>query len=221
MPHRADRERTAWGRAAQISLVYIVLKGAKEHVGDALRNRNKAQGAIVRPLACERRPTLIGTEHTANRRGRNLLGLQPVRSVERVIAAPVTGKNVLVYLLIARVDPALNCARIHVWRKSKRLVPGLPPAHTVSIRALPFRIEDAFVFPQSIKKSTRLGKPRILPCGDLRPGPIDVEDLRLSGFQRGEVLIEAAFLNFLLFVVVPLEILADFCEPIAREIGGE
>src|SRR5215469_10436565 len=147
MPLRADPERTAWGCAAQISLVHIVLKGAKEHVGDALRNGNEAQGAVVRPLACQRRPTLIGAEHTAHRRRRDLLGLQSVRSVERVIAAPVTSKDVLVYLLIARVDPALNRAGIHVWRKSKRLVPGLPAAHAVSIRALQVGIEDPFVFP--------------------------------------------------------------------------
>src|ERR1700751_4204809 len=129
MPRRADPERTAWGRTAQVSLVHIVLKGAEEHVGDAFRNRNKAQGAVVRPLACQRRPTLKGAEHTAYRRRRNLLGFQPVGSIERVITVPVAGEDVLVYLLIARVDPALYSASIHMGRKSKGLVPGLPPAH--------------------------------------------------------------------------------------------
>src|ERR1043166_10012547 len=118
MPLRADPKRTAWGRAAQVSVVDIVLKGAKEHVGDAFRNGNKAQGAVVRPLACQRRPTLIGAEHTAHRRRRNLLRLQAVGSVKRVITAPVAGEDVLVYLLISRVDPAFHGARIHVWRKS-------------------------------------------------------------------------------------------------------
>src|SRR4030095_5371463 len=185
MPLRADPERTTWGRAAQVSLVHIVLKGAKEHVGDASRNGNKAQGAVVRPVACQRRPTLKGAEHTAHGRRRNLLGLQPVGSVERVITAPVTGEDILVYLLIARVDPALHSARIHVWRKSKRLVSGLPATQASCVDALPFGIEDSFVFPQAIEKSTRLGESRILPRSDLRTGPVDVEYLRLSGFQRG------------------------------------
>src|ERR1700747_3684066 len=196
MPLRADPERTAWSRAAQISLVHIVLKRAKEHVGDARRDGNKAQGAVVRPLACQRRPTLIGAEHTAHRRRRNLLGLQPVRTIERIIAAPVAREDVLVDLLIAGVDPALDGARIHVWRKSKRLVPWLPPAHAVGIRALQVGIEYAFVFPEAIEKSTCFGEPRVLARRDLRPGPVDVEDLRLPVFQRGEVLVEATFFDF-------------------------
>src|SRR6202040_2534218 len=97
----------------------------------------------------------------------------------------------------------------------------LTAAHTVRIGALPVGVEDAFVFPEAIEKSTRLGEPRVLPRHDLRLGPVDVEDLRLAGFQRGEVLVEAAFLAFQLFVVVGLQILADLREPVAREIGGE
>jgi hypothetical protein len=149
------------------------------------------------------------------------MGIQPVRGVEWVIAAPVTGEDVLVHLLIAGVNPALNGARVHVWGKSKRLVSRLPPAHTVSIRALSVGIEDAFIFPQAIEKSTRLGEPRVLPRHDLRPGPVDVEDLRLPSFQRGEVLVETPLLDFQLFVVVHLEILADFREPVVRDIGPE
>src|ERR1700686_401464 len=118
MPLGADPERTPWGRAAQISLVHVVLKRAKEHVGNALRDRNEAQSAVFRPLACQRRPALIGAKHAAHRRRRNLMGLQTVGGVEGVIAAPVTGEDILVYLLIAGVDPALDGARIHVRGKS-------------------------------------------------------------------------------------------------------
>jgi hypothetical protein len=96
---------------------------------------------------------------------------------------------------------AQRCPRPCVG-KSKRFVSRLPPAHTVSIRALPVGIEDAFIFPQAIEKSTRLGEPRVLPRHDLRPGPVDVEDLRLPSFQRGEVLVETPLLDFQLFVVV-------------------
>ena len=149
------------------------------------------------------------------------MGLQPVRGVERVIPAPVTGEDVRVHLLIAGVDPALDGARVHVWGKAKRLVPGLPPAHPVGIGALPVGIENAFVFPQAIEKRTRLGESRVLPRHDLRLGPVDVEDLRLPCLQRGEVLVEAPFLDFPFFVAVRLEILADFREPVARKIGGE
>ena len=184
-------------------------------------DRNEAQRAVLRPLACQRRPALIGAEHAAHRRRRNLVGLQPVRGVERVIPAPVASEDVLVHLLIAGVDPALDGARVHVWGKAKRLVPGLPPANTVGIRALPVGIEDAFVFPQAIEKRTRLGESRVLPRHDLRLRPVDVEDLRLPRFQRGEVLVEAPFLDFPFFVVVRLEILAEFREPVAREIGRE
>ena len=56
---------------------------------------------------------------------------------------------------------------------------------------------------------------RVLPRHDLRPGPVDVEDLRLPGLERGEVLVEAPFLDFPFFVPVRLEILADFREPVA------
>jgi hypothetical protein len=45
--------------------------------------------------------------------------------------------------------------------------------------------------------------------------------LRLPSFQRGEVLVETPLLDFQFFVVVRLEILADFREPVAREIGPE
>src|SRR5580704_7178156 len=221
MPLRADAERTAGGRAAQISLVHILLKSAKEHVGDALRDGNEAESAVFRPLACERRPALIGAEHAAHRGRRNLLSVQPVRGVERVIASPVTGEDVLVHLLIAGVDPALDGACIHVRGKPKRLVPGLTAAHTVGVGALPVGIEDAFVFPQAIEKGTRLGEPRVLPRHDLRLGPVNVEDLGLAGFERGEVSVEAALLAFELFVMVGLEILADLRKPVAREIGGE
>src|SRR5258708_21775997 len=107
MPLRADAERTAWGRAAQISLGDVVLKRAKEHVGNALRDRNEPQSAVFRPLACQRRPALIGAEHAAYRRRRNLMGVQPVRGVKRIITGPVTGKDDLVHRLIAGVNPAL------------------------------------------------------------------------------------------------------------------
>src|SRR5580704_6403990 len=204
MPLRADPKRTSWGRAAQISFVHIVLKRAKEHIGNALSDRNEAQSAVVRSLACQRRPALIGSEHAADRRRRNLPGFQPVRGVKWVITAPVTGEYVLVHLLIAGVDPALDGAGIHVRGKSKRLVAGLPPAHAVSISALPVRVEAAFIFPEAIQKSTRLGEPRVLPRHDLGPGPIDVEDLRPPGFQRGEVMVETSLLDIPLLIVVSI-----------------
>src|SRR4029077_9374576 len=119
MPLRAYPERPAWGRAAQISLVHVVLKRAEEHVGDALRDRNEEQSAVFRPLAGQRRPALIGAEHAAYSGRWNLMGIQSVRGVEWVIAAPVTGEDALVHFLIPRVNPALNGARIHVWGKSK------------------------------------------------------------------------------------------------------
>src|SRR5437773_4014666 len=131
VPLRADAKRAAWGCAAQIRLIHVVLKRAKEYIGNALRDRNEPQSSVFGPLACQRRPALIGAEHAAHGGRRNLLGVQPVRGIERVIPLPVTGEDVLVHLLIAGVDPALHRARIHVWGKSKRLVPGLTPAHTV------------------------------------------------------------------------------------------
>src|SRR5258706_13988243 len=80
MPLRADPERTAWGRAAQISLGDVGLKRAKEHIGNALRDRNEAQSAVFRPLACRRRPALIGTEKAAHPRRRMFLVLKAVVS---------------------------------------------------------------------------------------------------------------------------------------------
>jgi len=45
--------------------------------------------------------------------------------------------------------------------------------------------------------------------------------LRLDGFERGEVFVEAAFFAFELFVAVGLEIVADLREPVASEIRGK
>src|SRR5215470_16458290 len=42
MPLWADPQRAAWCRAAQISLVHVVLERAKEHVGYALCDRNES-----------------------------------------------------------------------------------------------------------------------------------------------------------------------------------
>ena len=167
------------------------------------------------PLACQRRPALIGAEHAAHRRRWNLLGLQPVPGIERVIPAPVAGEDVLVDPLVAGVDPALDRARVHVRRKAKGLVAGLPAAHAVGVGALQVGIEHTFVFPEAIEKRTRLGESSVLPRHHLRLRPVDVEDLRLPGLERGEVLVEAPLLDFPFFVVVRFEILADFREPVA------
>ena len=100
------------------------------------------------------------------------MGLQPVSGVEWIVPAPVAGKHVLVDLLIAGVDPALDRAGVHVWRQAKRLVARLPPSRPVRIRALSVGIEHTFVLPQAIEKRPRLGESGILPGHDLRLGPV-------------------------------------------------
>ena len=149
------------------------------------------------------------------------MGVQAVRGVEGVISSPVSGEDVLVHLLIAGVDPAFDGARVHVWRNAKRVVPGLSATHAICIGALSVRIEDTFVFPKTIQERSRLGESRVLPRHDLWLGPVHVEDLRLPRFQRGEVLVKAPLLDFPFFVVVRLEVLAEFGEPVARESFGE
>src|SRR5215469_4309412 len=42
MPLRAHTKRSARSCAAQISLIHVVLKGAKQYIGDALSDRNQA-----------------------------------------------------------------------------------------------------------------------------------------------------------------------------------
>ena len=217
MPFRADPERAARRSPAQIPLLHVVLQRAEKDVRNTLRDGNEPQRAVFRSLARQRRPALVGPEHAADRRRRNLARLQPVPRVERVVAAPVAGEDVLVDLLIARIDPALHRARVHVRGKAERLVPRLPAPEPVGIGALQVGIEDACVFPQPIEKRARLGQPGVLPRHDLRPGPVDVEDLRLPCLQRGEVLVEAPFLDFPLFIAVGLEVFADLREPAAGQ----
>ena len=173
------------------------------------------------PLRCQRRPALVSPEHAAHRGGRNLPGLQPVRAVEGIVAAPVTGEDMLVDPLVAGIDPAFDRTGIHVGGQTKRLVSWLPSAHAVGIRTLPIGIEDAFVSPQAIEKRTSLGELRVLPRQDLRLRPVDVEDLRPSGFQRREVLVEIPLLDFALFVPVAFQVLAKLREPVPREADGE
>ena len=72
-----------------------------------------------------------------------------------------------------------------------------------------------------IEKRTSLGELRVLPRQDLRLRPVDVEDLRLSGFQRREVLVEIPLLDFALFVPVAFQVLAKLREPVPREADGE
>ena len=67
VPFRADAERAAGRRAAQIVLGHVVLKRAQQHIGDAFGDRDQAQRAVLRPLPGQRRPALIGAEHAADR----------------------------------------------------------------------------------------------------------------------------------------------------------
>ncbi len=73
MPFRADAERPAGRGAAEVVLRDVVLQGAEEHVGDALGDRDELQRAVLRALAGQRRPALIGAEHRAHRRRGDLL----------------------------------------------------------------------------------------------------------------------------------------------------
>jgi hypothetical protein len=132
-------------------------------------------------------------------------------------SSPVSSEDVLVHLLIAGVDPAFDGARVHMWRNTKRVVPGLPATHAICVGALLIRIEHTFVFPKSVQERSRRGESRVLPRHHLWLGPVHVEDLRLPRFQRGEVLVKAPFRDFPLFVVVRLEVLAEFGEPAARQ----
>ena len=137
--------------------------------------------------------------------------------VERVVAAPIAGEDALVDLLVAGIDPALDGAGVHVRREAERLVAGLPAAHAVGIGALPVGIEHAFVGPQAVEERARLGELRVLAGHHLRLRPVDVEDLRLAGLERGEIFVEASLLDLALLVVVGLEILAELGEPVARD----
>ena len=92
--------------------------------------------------------------------------LQPVCGVERVVAAPVAGEDVLVDLLVAGIDPALDRAGIHVRRKAERLVAGLTAADAVGIGALQVGIEDALVAStggRGTRASRRASRPAA-PC---------------------------------------------------------
>src|SRR5436190_933660 len=84
------------------------------------------------------------------------------------VPMPLPGEDALVDLLIPRVDPALDRARIHMRRKAEALVPWLAPPQAVRIGALPVRIEYAFVFPEAIEKGACLGELRVLPRHHLR-----------------------------------------------------
>src|SRR6478752_4053857 len=140
-----------------------------------------------------------------------------MRRVERIVAAPIAGEDLLVHALIAGIDPSLYCACVHMRRQAERRVAGLAPTDPIGIRALQIRIEDPFeVGPQPIEEGARFGEPRILPRADLRFGPVHVEDLRLCSLQRREVLVEVPILSFLLLVGVLVEVPSDFVEPFSR-----
>ena len=62
---------------------------------------------------------------------------------------------------------------------------------------------------------------RVLPRHHLRPGPVDVEDLRPACLQRREILVQAPLLDFPFLIAVRLEILAELGEPVAARDGRE
>src|SRR3954465_2066685 len=140
---------------------------------------------------------------------------------ERIVPPPISREDVLIDLLIARVDPAFDGSGIHMRREAQRFVAWLPPPQSIGVGALPVRIEHAFVVPQPIEKGARLGELRVLPRQDLWLGPVKVEDLRLARFQRGKILIEAPLLDLSLFVAVGLDIFPDLREPVLSKACGK
>ena len=203
--------------AAEIVFRNVVLQRTQEHVGNAVGDRDELQRPIARSLPCQRRPALIGAEDAADGGRRDLARLQPMCRIERVVAAPISGEDAFVNLLVAGIDPALDGAGVHVRREAERLVAGLPAAHAVGIGALLVGIEHAFVCPQAVEERARLGELWVLAGHHLRLRPVDVEDLRLAGLERGEIFVEASLLDLALLVVVGLEIRAKLGEPVARD----
>src|SRR5438552_1639498 len=90
-------------------------------------------------------------------------------------------------MTILVIQPALDRARIHMWREAEGLVAGLAAADTVGVVAFAVGVEVLLAvgleLPEPVHEGPGLGRVRMLARHHLRLRPVDAEDLRLAGFQ--------------------------------------
>ena len=168
--------------AAKLVFGNIVLKRAQYDPPHGVGDRHEIQRAVARPLAAQRRPSLIGAEHRAYRRRGNFLCNRAECSIKRFVGPDIARQKMPIDLPISGVEPALHRTAVHMRAETERVVSRLTLAQPVGIKAFAIRIEFDTVFRVEIPKSVEpfschrqlLGG----ACLHLRLRPIETENLR-------------------------------------------
>src|SRR5262249_10149611 len=132
-------------------------------------------------------------KHRADGGRRDLTRIWPPCGIERIVLAPVAREDVPVYVSEVVVEPALDGSSVAMWRKSQRRRSGRPPPDAIRIyrNLLGVEVPLPFAFgpPKAVHEDTSAGERLRLARQNLRPRPVDSENLRPGCPQIVEIFV--------------------------------